>query len=136
VNDPVVLVDTNIISYQHNRHAFWTKYQPVLQGRILLMAAQTIAELRFGMIRRAWGPKRRATLESLIATYKTVYPNDAICTRWAEARAFADRHGRHLDSNDAWIAATALEFGIPLVTHNKKHFDFLEHLLVISENRV
>jgi tRNA(fMet)-specific endonuclease VapC len=135
VKDAVVLVDTNIVHYQYNRHTLWARYQPRLQGRIVLLAAQTVAELRFGALRRSWGLKRTKALEALLETYKVAYPNDSICTRWGQARAVAEGQGRHLDFNDAWIAATALELGVPLVTHNKKHFDFLENLVVISEYR-
>jgi predicted nucleic acid-binding protein len=34
---------------------------------------------------------------------------------------------------DAWIAATALEVGAPLVTHNRRHFEEVAGLVVISE---
>jgi predicted nucleic acid-binding protein len=39
-----------------------------------------------------------------------------------------------MGEGDAWIAATALVFDIPLVTHNRRHFDFIENLTLISEN--
>ncbi len=130
----IVLVDTNIISYQHNKHSFWNAYQPHLSDSVLLTAAQCVAELRFGAFRRNWGVARVASLEQMIGLYKVVYPNDAICTTWAKIRANAEAIGRHLENNDAWIAATALTLDVPLVTHNKKHFDFLEQLNIISEN--
>lgn len=30
--------------------------------------------------------------------------------------------GRHIGDNDVWIAATALAHGLPLVSHNARHF--------------
>ena len=35
---------------------------------------------------------------------------------------------------DAWIAATALRHGLPLVTHNRRHFESIPALRVISES--
>ena len=35
---------------------------------------------------------------------------------------------------DAWIAATALHLGVPLISHNKNHFVGVNHLTVISES--
>ncbi len=128
-----VLVDTNIISYQHNEHFLWNVYEPRLKGQVLLTAAQSVAEIRYGAFRRDWGMPRLERLEHFIGMYTVVYPNDAICTTWARTRASAEKIGRPIENNDTWIAATALTLGIPLVTHNKKHFDFLEDLIMISE---
>ena len=33
----------------------------------------------------------------------------------------------------SWIAATALRHGIPIVTHNRQHFEGISGLTVISE---
>lgn len=32
------------------------------------------------------------------------------------------RTGLHLGDNDVWIAATALAYGLPLVSRNARHF--------------
>jgi predicted nucleic acid-binding protein len=34
---------------------------------------------------------------------------------------------------DAWIAATALRHGLRLVTHNRRHFEGITGLRIISE---
>ena len=36
--------------------------------------------------------------------------------------------GRPMPSNDAWIAATALRYDTPLVTHNVKDFEHLQNM--------
>ena len=38
-----------------------------------------------------------------------------------------------LNEGDAWIAAVALRNGMPLVTHNRRHFEGIPGLTVISE---
>ena len=63
-----------------------------------------------------------------------VYPyNRQMCRKWAEVSDEARRRGRPVGVADAWIAATALLHGMPLVTHNREHFSGIEGLKVISE---
>jgi tRNA(fMet)-specific endonuclease VapC len=45
------------------------------------------------------------------------------------------RNGRPISAADAWVAATALYLGVPLVTHNQNHFIGIDGLLIISENK-
>jgi len=42
------------------------------------------------------------------------------------------RNGKPLSATDAWIAATALVQGIPLVTHHPQEYDGVEELYVLS----
>jgi tRNA(fMet)-specific endonuclease VapC len=41
--------------------------------------------------------------------------------------------GRPIGHGDAWVAAVALRHGMPLVTHNRKHFEGIPGLAVVSE---
>ncbi len=45
--------------------------------------------------------------------------DDETCWYWAKVRSMK---GYPIADTDAWIAATALRYNIPLVTHNVKHF--------------
>ncbi|MEM7734855.1 MAG: PIN domain-containing protein [Deinococcota bacterium] len=127
------LVDTNILSYANNDHSLWQIYKPILESHSLYLAAQTVAELRFGALYDNWGKRRTQRLEVLISKYDVIYPNDAICSAWAEVRVLGFQQGRPIHESDAWIAATALAFSAPLVTHNVKDFDFIPDLNIISE---
>lgn len=129
----VVLADTNILSYIYNKHSHSTLYEPHLGGKVVLISAQTLAEMRFGAFRRNWGATRLVNLETFLSNYTAVYPNDVICKQWARLRADAEIQGKHLAVADAWVAATAVAMDVPLITHNKKDFAFLPGLTVISE---
>lgn len=40
--------------------------------------------------------------------------------------------GLHIGDNDAWIAGTALAYGLPLVTDNARHFQRVSGLTVVG----
>lgn len=80
----------------------------------------TTAELRVGVL-AAGEPGvravRLATLES-IADIKSLPIDDAVAAKWALLGAHLSEHGRRLNVNDLWIAATALAHGLPVVTQD------------------
>ena len=58
--------------------------------------------------------------------------DDALAWAWAELVGKTCR-GRPMSLQDSWIAATAIRHTMPLVTHNRKHFENVPGLTVISE---
>lgn len=61
-----------------------------------------------------------------------VIPYDhEIAQRYGEIIAHCKRSGRPISCADAWIAACALRYNIPLVTHNTKHFVNIPGLHII-----
>ncbi len=56
-----------------------------------------------------------------------------LCRKWAEISDGVRRRGRPVGVADAWIAATALLHGMPLVIHNREHFSDIEGLEVVYE---
>lgn len=89
------------------------------------------AELRAGLLEPAVRPSdREATLaffegpriESLTITGTTA-------VRWAAIRHDLRRDGRMLPINDVWIAASAMEHGLPVLTLDR-HFLEIRQILV------
>jgi tRNA(fMet)-specific endonuclease VapC len=92
----------------------------------------TIAELERWALARDWGPARISALDHYLQRF-VVSPFDrALCSRWAAAMDGARRRGRPIQAADAWIAATALHLGVPLVTHNPTDYDGVVGLTVLS----
>jgi predicted nucleic acid-binding protein len=80
-----------------------------------------------------WGAARQRRLAEHLADY-TIHPYDRdLCRWWATVRVACRRMGQPIEGADAWIAATALLYGVPLATHNFGHFSRVPGLTVISE---
>lgn len=130
----VRVVDTDVWSYIYKKTDEAKLYEPHLFGNVLVISFQTRAELLRGAISAGWGARRRQHLESRLQRYVVEHSSDALCLRWAEAIDSARRNGRPVAPADAWVAATARYLGVPLITHNKKHFIGVADLTIISES--
>jgi len=128
------VVDTDVWSYLYKGRGEAKLYEPHLFGNVLVISFQTQAELFRGAIAANWGARRRQHLESRLHRYVIEPSSDILSLRWAEAMDSARRNGRPIAASDAWIAATALHLGVPLITHNRNHFIGVDGLTVISES--
>lgn len=130
----VVIVDTDVASFLFKEDTRADLYQPHLAGAIASISFMTLAGLEQWAVLRNWGTRRRAELLQFIKNrFIVIDSNAAICRKWAEVRGQAKRAGRKIETADAWIAATALLYGAPLVTHNAGDFADVAGLAVISE---
>ena len=63
----------------------------------------------------------------------SVLPFDVnVCRHWVEIRAECQRAGRPISAQDAWIAATALAFELPLLTNNRDDFAAVGQLQMLT----
>jgi len=102
-------------------------------GKIKVMSAQTRAEIDVWPEVRGWGERRRQELERFLDPYLVEYPTRSTCLLYGKLVAEARKLGFQLSASDAWHAATALNLGVPLVTHNARHFQGIQNLTVITE---
>lgn len=133
VSSNVIVVDTNVISYIFKRDTRGTLYAPHIEGRLVMIAAQTLAELEAMPLMNGWGQRRHAELRARIKKFTFAAADENVCLRWAEVRANAKRIGRPITVADSWIAATALHYNAPLVTHNPGDFINVPNLMIITE---
>jgi predicted nucleic acid-binding protein len=125
-----VLVDTNIVSYIFRHDSRAVPYvKRHLNNRLWFISFMTQGELYRWPIRGQWGEDRRNRLFSYLAKYGVLESNVTICQRWAD---IMERKGFPIGDADAWIAATAIAYGLPLVTHNVKDFMGIPDLELLS----
>jgi len=129
---PAVLLDTDVLSFFAKADTRASLYAPDLAGRQLAVCFQTVAELRLWALVRRWGPSRQAALDALLSRTVVLAYDAIMALRWAEVTAHRRRAGRPIDCGDAWIAATALRHGVPLMTHNARDYEDIPGLTLIT----
>ncbi len=111
-------------------------YRPHVTGKTVAVAFVTVGELYAGAYKKGWGPKRLSDLEYRLKNAVIIVPYDIeVCRAYARLANLKTPSGsdRTLPANDRWIAACAIRHSIPLVTHNRRHFENIPDLKVISE---
>lgn len=129
-----IVVDTDVISFVLKGHSRAAAYEKVLDGTQIVVSFMTVAELKRWALEKRWGANRIAKLDQQLRQV-IVYPVDLnLCQKWAEVIVEAKNKGRPISPQDAWIAATALQENLPLVTNNLKDFAGISALKVISHD--
>ncbi len=128
-----VLVDTNVVSFAYKHDSRSILYEPHLKGNFLLLSFMTLAELQLWTIKYNWGEKRKIEFAKYLDDYLIIYPDEELCRVWGEVKSDGHKQGKPISTADAWVAAVALLFDIPLVTHNRRDFINVANLKIISE---
>ena len=119
-----IVIDTDVFSaLLVDGSALARRYNPLLVGRPAFLSFQTVAELRFGAVRRGWGATRMARLEAEISRAEIVHTGPDLIDVYVGLRVACEQAGHALSQRehdaDRWIAATALRLGISLVSNDR-----------------
>lgn len=128
-----IVIDTDIVSYIFKKDTRSELYEPHLVQVPRLISFMTFAELCRWKLQSNWGKTKSEKFEELLSDFGVIYADEELCEIWADIKNDAHQKGRPIETADAWIAAVALMFDIPLVTHNRKHFENVVDLKIISE---
>ena len=93
----------------------------------------TFAELYYWKMKSNWGERKSEKFEEFLLDFGVIFADEKLCKIWAQIKTDAHKKGRPIDTADAWVASVALMFDIPPVTHNRRHFEAVENLQIISE---
>lgn len=127
-----VLLDTDVFSFFFKRDTRREFYAADIAGRQLCIAFMTVAELKRWEIERNWGESRREKLAQVLRHYVVLPYDAAMADAWAQTAVACKQAGREIECGDCWIAAAAIRHGIPLLTHNGRHFRNVPYLQLIS----
>ncbi len=129
-----LIADTNIFSYEMSDQPesieIAARYRHVWEGRRVGLSFQSVAELRVGLELQGWEIGR---YEELMSRFTPIYLLPGIVDAYVRIQVEAARRGRgeparRSKAGDAWVGATALWLGAPLVTHNGRDFRAAEAL--------
>jgi predicted nucleic acid-binding protein len=128
----VLLLDTNVVSILFNKnHSLRLSCMEAVAGRQLVISFMTRAELMLWPAANNWGESRRTALAQHIALYTTLYPDERTCAIWAEVVDHCRRAGQPIQTADAWIASTARQWRVPLVTADFRDYAAIGDLDVV-----
>ena len=129
----IVVLDTDVWSFVFKRDSRAEHYRVHLEGNVLCVSFQTVAELYQWAETASWGEKRRVKLREWLRRFEILGYDDTTAQAWARIRAERDRQGHPMAAQDAWVAACALRHGYPLVTNNADDYAGVTDLITISE---
>jgi predicted nucleic acid-binding protein len=118
-----IVIDTDVFSADLVPGSRLAEHDaPLITGRLAFISFQTAAELRYGAIRRGWGPPRMLRMEAKIDRVEVVHSGPELDAVYAQLRADCEAAGHALAQKphtaDRWLAATAIRLGIPLVSND------------------
>jgi tRNA(fMet)-specific endonuclease VapC len=117
----VVLLDTTVASLLHPKKKADTRrasYEPHMQSQVLALSFQSVAELWQWAEENNWGKRERERLALFLQKFLVIPYDIEIAKAWAKLNVHCKKNGRRLEAGDAWIAATAIRFKLPLLTHD------------------
>jgi tRNA(fMet)-specific endonuclease VapC len=120
--------DTDIIIY-------WLKGNKQIENRVLEEGIEkisisfvTLSELFYGAYKSQRKKENIANVKMLIQKIECVETNPDICNIYGKLKAVLEKEGKIIDDADLFIAATALDKNMVLVTNNTKHFNRINGL--------
>ncbi len=112
------------------------RYERHVKQKTIAVSFVTVGELYFGAIKKGWSPRSMAELEQRLKAAVIVPYDLEICRTYGRLRSelkTATGTDRVVGSNDLWIASCAVRHSLPLITNNRKHFEGIPGLTIISE---
>lgn len=128
-----VLIDTDVFSYlMRPKDSRGDAYRPHVQGKTVAVSFVTVGELYYGAEKRKWSGRTLLNLQERLKAVVVVPYDLELCRTYARVRSSMPA-GIVVAANDMWIACCAIRHSIPLVTNNRKHFERIPGLALITE---
>ena len=126
------LVDTDwVIDYQHERPRTVNRLDALLPQGVGLSIV-SLAELYEGHLSSADPQAQERALLSFLAGVRVVPLDADVCRLFARERRRLRVEGNLISDLDLLIGCTALRHGLTLLSNNRRHFERLQGLNIIS----
>ena len=121
----LVLLDTDVLSYlMRDKCDLSARYRHLLSDYEFAVTFVTVGEIYAGLYRLNLSA-RLASFETTLRQELLLIPFSLdVCRAYGRLAFERTAQGSHrmIADNDRWIAACAVHHGLPLVTHNVRHF--------------
>lgn len=124
-----ILLDTSVvIDHLRGRIDLSEKASP---GEPLFISLIVLGELYKGVLKSTSPERNLSALETFLQSVAVLSPDTATAVQYAKIAVSLERKGTPIPENDIWIAAMAIECGMPLATRDA-HFGNVEGLFLLS----
>ena len=128
LNPSRFVLDTNIVT------AFFKKEtvigEAILHAERVYLPITVLGELRFGAHKSSHSEKHLERIAHFLALVELISITQQTADIYGRVKADLETRGRPIPDNDLWIAAAALEYGLPLASRDK-HFERVPKLSVL-----
>ena len=126
------LVDTDwVISYQRGIPRVVNRLNALLPHGVGLSIV-SIAELYEGVIYSTDPYAEERALRNFLNSVGIVWLDEEVCRIFARERGRLRADGTRIEDLDLLIGSTALRHGLTLLTNNRRHFERMQGLNIIS----
>ena len=137
------LFDTDMCLYnyilkiirKYGLHIYWLKGNRQIENRAIKEGVEkisisfvTLSELFYGAYKSQMKKENLDTVKKLAQKIECIETNRDICDIYGKLKADLETKGKIIDDADLFIAATALNKNMVLVTNNTKHFKRIKEL--------
>ncbi|MBM3925368.1 MAG: type II toxin-antitoxin system VapC family toxin [SAR202 cluster bacterium] len=126
------LLDTCVFSFIHKGDTRSKPYLTYLTSKFGCLSFITVGELYAWSKIRRWGKGQIEVLENALRAYVVLPYDKDLAVAFGSIRAESHQKGRAMSNNDAWVAACALRFGCTLLTNNRRHYEHLNGITIVS----
>jgi tRNA(fMet)-specific endonuclease VapC len=114
-----ILLDTSAYSALFRKHP--ATIQLVESAESLYLSPIVLGELKAGFLLGKRGEENESTLREFLRSprVRVLTIDDETAERWAIIAAFLKKSGTPVASNDIWIAASAMQYGLPILTSDR-----------------
>jgi len=129
---PAHLLDTDwVIHYLNGQPAVVEKVD-ALRDDGLALSVISLAELYEGVYHSTNPEGNERALHDFLADVEIIGVDEAICKRFGRERGNLRKQRKTVGDFDLLIAATCLHSGFTLLTSNRRHFEEVEGLAIVS----
>lgn len=131
-----VLLHTDVFSYLLKRGDTRAEsYRRHVKNKTIAVSFVTVGKLYAWAETRQWSAAHCADLETRLRSVLVVPYDLDVCRAYGRLVSLETSEGtaRNLAANDRWIVACALRHGLVLVSNNRRHFEGIPDLKLISE---
>ena len=115
-----IVVDTDVFVWLVRGRDTAAKYAELVEGARIVLFFATVAELWRGAYVKGYNDNSCRRLDADIRGCVVVPPSNDLTHAWArltaQARTMGHALGQKAQTHDAWIAATALQYDLALLT--------------------